>query len=108
MWVTPQHLKETAVLSALTDHINLIQQKLHQLLKQYELLQQENEKKSAAISSLQSKLAEQQQNVEALKQTNLILKATTADMDPLAKKELDLKLQQYIKNIDHCISLLSK
>jgi hypothetical protein len=26
----------------------------------------------------------------------------------VAKKELDLKLQQYIKNIDHCISLLSK
>lgn len=95
-------------MSALTDHINLIQQKLHQLLKQYELLQQENEKKSASILSLQTKLEEQQRGMEALKQTNLILKATTADMDPLAKKELDLKLQQYIKNIDHCISLLSK
>lgn len=95
-------------MSALTDHINLIQQKLHQLLKQYELLQQENEKKSATIKSLQTKLEEQQSNMEELKQTNLILKATTADMDPVAKKELDLKLQQYIKNIDHCISLLSK
>ena len=108
LWVIPQHLNETAVLSTLTDHINLIQQKLHQLLKQYELLQQENEKKSTTIKSLQAKLEEQQSSMEALKQTNLILKATTADMDPLAKKELDLKLQQYIKNIDHCISLLSK
>ena len=26
----------------------------------------------------------------------------------MGRKELDLKLQQYIKNIDHCISLLSK
>lgn len=95
-------------MSALTDHINLIQQKLHQLLKQYELLQQENEKKSATIKSLQTKLEEQQSNIEELKQTNLILKASTTDMDPVAKKELDLKLQQYIKNIDHCISLLSK
>lgn len=77
-------------------------------MKQYELLQQENEKKSATIKSLQSKLEEQQSNMEELKQTNLILKATTSDMDPVAKKELDLKLQQYIKNIDHCISLLSK
>ncbi len=95
-------------MSALTDHINLIQQKLHQLLKQHELLQQDNEKKSAAIQELQAKLAEQQSSMEELKQTNLILKASTTDMDPVAKKELDLKLLQYIKNIDHCISLLSK
>ncbi|MEX0636618.1 MAG: hypothetical protein WD135_07600 [Ferruginibacter sp.] len=95
-------------MSALTDHINLIQQKLHQLLKQYELLQQENEKKSGSIQVLQAKLSEQQSSLEELKQTNLILKASTTDMDSVAKKELDLKLQQYIKNIDHCISLLSK
>jgi chromosome segregation ATPase len=99
---------KTSVLSVLTDHINLIQQKLHQLLKQYELLQQETEKKSASILALQTKLEEQQQSIEELKQTNLILKATTSEMDPVAKKELDTKLQQYIKNIDHCISLLSK
>jgi chromosome segregation ATPase len=99
---------KTSVLSVLTDHINLIQQKLHQLLKQYELLQQETEKKSASIVALQTKLEEQQQQIEELKQTNLILKATTSEMDPVAKKELDTKLQQYIKNIDHCISLLSK
>ena len=101
-------MNETVVLSELINHINLIQQKLHQLLKQYELLQLENEKKSATIKTLQSKLDVQQQNMEELKQTNLILKATTSDMDSVAKKELDLKLQQYIKNIDHCISLLSK
>ena len=95
-------------MSALTDHINLIQQKLHLLLKQYELLQQENEKKSASILSLQSKLEEQQRSIEELKQSNLILQSTTSAMDPMAKKELDVKLQQYIKNIDHCISLLSK
>ena len=95
-------------MSALTDHINLIQQKLHQLLKQHELLQQDNEKKSAGIQELQAKLAEQQSSMEELKQTNLILKASTTDMDPVAKKELDLKLLQYIKNIDHCISLLSE
>jgi len=71
-------------------------------------LQQDNEKKSAGIQELQAKLAEQQSSMEELKQTNLILKASTTDMDPVAKKELDLKLLQYIKNIDHCISLLSK
>ncbi len=95
-------------MSALSEHINSIQAKLQQLLKQYELLQKENSKQLEMISGLQNEqLACKEQLVE-LQQQNLILKASVTEMDATDKKALEQKIQHYIKNIDKCISLLSQ
>ncbi len=95
-------------MSALSEHINSIQAKLQQLLKQYELLQKENSKQLEMISGLQNEqLACKEQLVE-LQQQNLILKASVLEMDATDKKALEQKIQHYIKNIDKCISLLSQ
>ena len=95
-------------MSALISHINLIQSKLQQLLKQYELLQKENAKHQQQIDILQKDLVQHKEKTDELQQQNLILKASVTDMDPSEKKQLEQKIQQYIKNIDKCISLLSK
>ena len=95
-------------MSALIDHISIIQNKLQQLLKQYEHLQKENDKQQDLINTLQEDLEKHKDKMNEMQQQNLILKASITDMDATDKKELEQKIQQYIKNIDKCISLLSK
>jgi chromosome segregation ATPase len=95
-------------LSALSEHIENIQVKLQQLLRQYELLQKENSKQLEMISVLESEQIAYREKLAALQQQNLVLKASVTDMDATDKKVLEQKIQHYIKNIDKCISLLSQ
>ena len=48
------------------------------------------------------------ETLETLEQQNLLLKASVSNMDPADKKAMEQKLNQYIKNIDKCISLISQ
>jgi chromosome segregation ATPase len=95
-------------LSALSEHINSIQAKLQQLLKQYELLQKENSKQLEMISGLQNEQLACKEQLLEVQQQNLILKASVTEMNATDKKALEQKIQHYIKNIDKCISLLSQ
>jgi chromosome segregation ATPase len=92
----------------LNDHIANVQAKLQQLLKQYDFLLKENDKQQQLIAALQKEQVADREQLETLQQQNLVLKASVSDMDPADKKELEQKLNQYIKNIDKCISLLSQ
>ena len=92
----------------LNDHINTISEKLQKLLRQYELLQKDNQRQRQLIEGLQKQQAEAIENVELLKQQNLVLKASVSTMSPEDKKAMESKLNQYIKNIDKCISLISQ
>jgi uncharacterized membrane protein len=95
-------------LSALNDHIILIQSKLQQLLKQYELLQKQQQEDKVSIQKLEAALKEKETAAEQLLEQNLLLKASVTEMDPTDKKLLEQKIQLYIKNIDQCISQLSQ
>ena len=92
----------------LNNHIATVNSKLQQLLKQYDLLLKENDKQQQLIHTLQQEQAVTKEQLETLQQQNLVLKAAVTDMEPAEKKELEQKLNQYIKNIDKCISLLSQ
>lgn len=95
-------------MSALNDHIILIQSKLQQLLKQYELLQKQQQEDKVSIQKLEAALKEKETAAEQLLEQNLLLKASVTEMDPTDKKLLEQKIQLYIKNIDQCISQLSQ
>lgn len=92
----------------LNNHIATVTNKLQQLLKQYDFLLKENEKQQQLLTSLQQEQAATREQLETIQQQNLVLKASVTDMEPAEKKELEQKLNQYIKNIDKCISLLSQ
>ena len=84
-----------------------ISDKLQQLLKRQELLQKENEKlKGELIPAKQREIAFQEQ-IAHLEQQVMALKTTTGKMDGQDKKDLDKKLNGYLKEIDKCISMLS-
>lgn len=88
-------------------HIKQLNIKLQLLLKKYALLSQENEQQKKTIISLQESEKNKKEQLDALQQQQLILKASLDKMDEKEKKELEQKINGYVRNIDKCISLLS-
>ena len=88
-------------------HIKQLNIKLQLLLKKYALLSQENEQQKKTIISLQESEKNKKEQLDALQQQQLILKALLDKMDEKEKKELEQKINGYVRNIDKCISLLS-
>jgi hypothetical protein len=94
-------------LGEINAHIKQVNVKLQLLLAQHSKLQQENEQQKKLIETLQQTDVQQKEKLEALRQEQLILKASIDKMDATEKKELEQKINGYLKNIDKCISLLS-
>jgi hypothetical protein len=94
-------------LADITTHIKQVNAKLQLLLAQHSKLLHENEQQKKLIETLHQNDAQQKEKLEALRQEQLILKASIDKMDEVEKKELEQKINGYIKNIDKCISLLS-
>ncbi len=91
----------------LTGHIKQLNTKLQLLLKKHALLSHENDQQKKTIISLQESDKNQKEKLETLQQQQLILKASMDKMDDKEKKELEQRINGYVRNIDKCISLLS-
>ena len=91
----------------ITGHIKQLNNKLQLLLKKYALLVQENDQHKKIINALQESDKNQIEKIETLQQQQLILKASLDKMDDKEKKELENRINGYVRNIDKCISLLS-
>lgn len=91
----------------LTVHIKRVNTKLQLLLKNYVLLQRENDQQKKIIIGLRQAESDLTTKMETLQQQQLILKASLDKMDEKEKKELEQKINGYVRNIDKCISLLS-
>lgn len=85
-----------------------IQEKLQQVLKQLQLLKKERDK----LQTENARLLEQQKNQEALQyaleQQLEVVRLKGQVADPAAKKDMEKRLNQYIREIDRCIALLSE
>lgn len=85
-----------------------IQEKLQQVLKQLQLLKKERDK----LQAENARLLEQQKNQEALQyaleQQLEVVRLKGQVADPAAKKDMEKRLNQYIREIDRCIALLSE
>jgi regulator of replication initiation timing len=85
-----------------------IQDKLQQLLKQQTLLLKENERLTLENKELKEKLGKQQDEAETLEQRIAALKMATGSLNDKEKKELEKRMNGYIKEIDRCISMLAE
>ena len=95
-------------MNPLEQHIQRINEKIQQLLKQFRASQRENEKLKKELADIKALHAERSQLIDALEQKVAILKTATNNMNEGDKKELEKRLNQYIKEIDRCIGLLSE
>lgn len=85
-----------------------INDKLQQVLQQYQVLQKDNDRLQKELKELKAKDALQTRKVEELEIKIAALKTATGQLDEADKKELDKRLHQYIREIDRCIAMLSQ
>lgn len=93
-------------MSELEENIKRIQGKLQQLLKQFNELQKENSQLKKELDKSSKQSSHQLQSIETLKQQVEILKISSGNWDENAKKELEKRINHYVKEIDKCIALL--
>ena len=95
-------------MSDLEKNIKRINDKLQLLLKNYQLLQKENQRQSELIATLQQTKEKDKEQIAALHEKVTILKAATGKMNEADKKAFEKNISQYIREIDKCIGILSE
>lgn len=95
-------------MSVLVENIKRINSKLQQLLKQYQLLQKENQHLKGVIHELKTKQEIDMQRLSQLEQQVGILKSSAGKMNETDRKLYEKQINQYIREIDKCIGLLSE
>lgn len=88
-------------------HIKLINEKLQQLLKKHVALKKENDNLKDELKDLKQKEEDYISTLYELDQKVNILKAASGQMAESDQKEFEKRINQYIKEIDKCIGLLS-
>lgn len=95
-------------MSDLEQNIKRINDKLQQLLKNYQLLQKENNRQNELIRQLKDAKEKDGQQITNLQEKISILKAATGKMTEADKKVFEKNIDQYIREIDKCIGILSE
>ena len=85
-----------------------IYQKLQKLVKEYEQLKKENQKLRRDLDEQLATNKDGHDKVNLLESQVALLKNSTGQMDTAAKKEMERRIQQYIKDIDTVIQLLNE
>jgi site-specific DNA-adenine methylase len=96
------------MMSDLEQNIKRINDKLQQLLKNYQLLQKENSRQAELIRSLQQEKLKDEEIISELRQKVMVLKAVTGKMNEADKKAFEKNISRYIREIDKCIGILSE
>ncbi len=95
-------------MSELQINIKRINDKLQKLLKQYQQLKKDNERQTKLITVLQETKEKHTLTIAELQQQAAVLKASTGKMNDTDKIAFEKHINQYIKEIDKCIGLLSE
>ncbi len=95
-------------MSELEQHIKRINDKLQQLLKNYQQLQKDNERQGKLIDTLQQLKEKDMQQINELQEKVTVLKAASGQMNETDKKEFEKNINRYIREIDKCIGMLSE
>jgi uncharacterized coiled-coil DUF342 family protein len=94
-------------MSELSSHIGRIKNKLQELVKNHQDLRAENHRLKEEITSLKEKESGQHETLESLRQQVNVLKLNAGELSAPDKKEIEKKLNHYIREIDRCIAMLS-
>jgi hypothetical protein len=95
-------------MSIVEENMRRVQTKLQQLLKQHLHLQKENEQLKSMVGTLRGVAVQDQQRISQLEEQAGILKSAAGKMEEPDKKLFEKHINQYIKEIDKCIGLLSE
>jgi hypothetical protein len=94
--------------SDLQQQAHRVNEKLQQLLKQYLLVQKNNDLLREELQQVKKLNEAKTRQLDELEQRVAILKTATNNLLEPDKKALDKRLNHYLKEIDKCITLLSE
>ena len=95
-------------MAEIEDHIKRVNNKLQQLLRQYHALQKKNEKLKDTLKEVQQVKETEAEKISQLQLQVNILKTSVGQMTETDKKVFEKHINQYVKEIDKCIGLLSE
>lgn len=95
-------------MNELEQSLSRVNAKLQQLISEHRALKKEKEKLARDLEKLQLKNQAQILQLEQLQQQAEVLKLSKNEMGTEEKKALEKRLNQYIKEIDRCITLLNE
>jgi uncharacterized coiled-coil DUF342 family protein len=87
---------------------NIINDKLQQLLKQQARLKKENERLRQELELCKQTENNYHQKIDELSQQISILKLAGGEMNDKDRREFEKKINQYVREIDKCISFLGQ
>ena len=94
-------------MSEIEIHIKSVNEKLQQLLKKHIAANKENENLKEQLNKHKQKEEDYKTRLHELDEKVSILKAASGQMEEAEQKEFEKRINQYIKEIDKCICLLS-
>ena len=84
-----------------------VNDKLQQVAQRYQSLQKENLQLTRELRVLKEREEAREKKVIELELKMAAIKTATGRLDDSEKKEIDKRLNHYIREIDRCIALLS-
>ena len=82
--------------------------KLQQLTRRHKMLHQENERLQRTVRETEEKFKLAQEQIQHLRTQLDVVKLNAGELSTADKKEIEKKLNGYLKEIDRCIALLSE
>jgi hypothetical protein len=94
-------------MSKIEEHIDSINAKLQSLLKKYVALKKENSILSNELEILKENEKAFLEKIDSLQLREGIRKASLGELADGEKKDFEKRINQYIKDLDKCISMLN-
>jgi len=85
-----------------------VHEKILLLLKQYQVLQKENERLKDDLKKMSLRYETIYRDAEKYRQQAEVLRLTGRGMEESDKKMLEKRLNKYVREIDKCIALLQE
>lgn len=95
-------------MSQLETHINRINSKLQEVLKNYDALKKQHVQQVETIQALTAEKKAYEQKIRLLEEQQYLLKSMAGKLDEKEKKSFEQALGKYIREIDKCIAMLSE
>jgi ABC-type iron transport system FetAB ATPase subunit len=95
-------------MEGLQEQLKRITDKLQQVVHRYQLLQKEHEQLNKEVALLRDKEKARLIRIDELEMKMTALQTTTGQLNETEKKEVEKRINRYIREIDRCIALLSE
>ena len=95
-------------MEGLQDQLKRVTEKLQQVVQRYHLLQKEHEQLSREVTALRDKEKARITRIDELEMKMTALQTVTGQLNDGEKKEVEKRINRYIREIDRCIALLSE